>query len=74
MPASVSKSTRCDPGETVFDALNRLKQQEGFPANARVYAERIGRPFPKIPEGLGRQIGTITVRPNEAFPVYVPAE
>jgi hypothetical protein len=66
------KQITCMQSENVFQAFARAKKAGVFPADAKLFPLNIGVPQPEAPAGYVT-VGTVLIRPREAFAVGVPA-
>ena len=67
------KQILCLQKENVFQAFARAVKTGVFPANAKLFPLKVGVPQPEAPTGYVT-VGTILIRPREAFAVGVPIE
>lgn len=66
------KQIHCHAHENVFQAFARAKKTGELPADAKLFPMKQGLPEPEAPAGY-ITIGTVLIRPHEAFAVGVPA-
>jgi hypothetical protein len=66
------KQIHCHAHENVFQAFARAKKSGELPAVAKLFPMKQGVPEPEAPAGY-ITIGTVLIRPREAFAVGVPA-
>ena len=67
------KQILCLQKENVYQAFARAVQTGVFPANAQLFPLKVGVPQPEAPAGYVT-VGSILIRPREAFAVGVPTE
>ena len=67
------KQNLCLQNENVFQAFARAVKTGVFPANAQLFPLKVGVPQPEAPAGYVT-VGSILIRPREAFAVGVPTE
>jgi len=66
------KQIRCHPNENVFQAFARAIKTGELPAHAQLFPMKQGVPEPEAPDGYVT-VGSVLIRPREAFAVGVPA-
>jgi hypothetical protein len=69
----VVKQILCLQKENVFQAFDRAVKTGVFPSNAQLFPLKVGVPQPEAPVGYVT-VGSILIRPREAFAVGVPTE
>jgi hypothetical protein len=69
----VVKQILCLQKENVYQAFARAVKTGVFPSNAQLFPLKVGVPNPQAPAGYVT-VGSILIRPREAFAVGVPAE
>jgi hypothetical protein len=67
------KQILCLQKENVFQAFDRAVKTGVFPANAQLFPLKVGVPQPEAPAGFVT-VGSILIRPREAFAIGVPIE
>ena len=67
------KQILCLQSENVYQAFARAVRTGVFPANAQLFPLKVGVPQPEAPAGYVT-VGSILIRPREAFAVGVPTE
>ena len=67
----VLKQIHCLRNENVFQAFARAVRNGDFPANAQLFALKVGAPKPQAPAGFVT-VGAVLIRPRELFAIGVP--